>query len=1150
LDFRVTKYNVSFFRLDVKAYVDILQQLGLSGRRAGGSSSSGSGVILTPRARIQAPLHTVIPATFNATSLSLILSLSVHRTNSAFLFSVLSKRRKVQLGVQFAPGKVLVHVGPRSSVSLDYDVYDGQWHNLALDIRGHRVSLHTSCGRRSVHADLFSKKEETLDLEGSFLLGKMNHNSVPFEGAICQFDIYPFAEAAHNYCDYIKKHCREADTYRPVLPPLLPLISTDPNITVAHVTPLSLTEISKKAQAPTLAADTRTTILNTEQSDASPPKPSGKHLPVSSGPSEVKPNLQITSASTQGSSSNTYSPHKKQLATVAPKKAEPKVASVQDVKPTWLVPVTPAATDGFQTFDLEPTQFSLLAGPPGLKGEPGPPSWGFGSRAAERSLPARAHTDTRRLETLSRGISCRSPRNESAGSAFGGICLALLCKLLFWGDTLLIPPVFGCNNFTVLPECSSRQNGRADSVMKPLSSPLPSPALWLRDHPVCLCAQGFPGDFGERGPPGPDGNPVSERMWNPARLHHYFHTMQFLLYLTCLLLDLHCSSQGEKGDAGPEGATGDRGEIGLKGKEGLPGPPGLVGVRGQEGKPGEIGERGKPGEKGTKGQQGHLGETGPIGDRGEPGFVGQKGARGTIGPVGAPGRMGQQGDPGISGYEGHTGPQGPLGPPGPKGEKGEQGDDGKVEGPQGPQGDRGPPGDRGERGEPGDPGYIGQIGVDGARGEAGAPGLPGHPGPKGQPGLKGSKGDQVTFKTKSNIGVNCLFKGPEGPPGPRGVVGREGLEGPPGMDGLPGKDGSKGVKGEQGDDGELGLLGKPGHQGKNGVTGLPGSQGSFGPKGERGLPGQTGPAGKRGHVGGMGLPGKQGDQGAKGQPGNSGEQGFPGVLGLFGPKGPPGDIGPAGIQGPKGPRGCCNSREDKGFNQKLLKDTNNRNDTSCHYVCSNQNYQTMDLPMLDQGTEIFKTLQHLSTLIQSLKNPLGTRDNPARICRDLYNCEQRMYDGTYWIDPNLGCAADTIEVTCNFTGGGQTCLKPVTVSKLEIGVGRIQMNFIHLLSTEAVQHIFIHCLNASVWAAGPSMQPSSRAVSFKAWTGEKIRAGDLLEPLIPRDDCWMKDGRWHQTHFIFQSQDPNLLPIVDVYNLPTADPGARYHLEVGPVCFL
>lgn len=74
---------------------------------------------------------------------------------------------------------------------------------------------------------------------------------------------------------------------------------------------------------------------------------------------------------------------------------------------------------------------------------------------------------------------------------------------------------------------------------------------------------------------------------------------------------------------------------------------------------------------------------------------------------------------------------------------------------------------------------------------------------------------------------------------------------------------------------------------------------------------------------------------------------------------------------------------------------------------------------------------------------------------------------------------------------------------MEIDVGRIQMNFIHLLSTEAVQHITIHCLNTPVWAEGPTLQPSDKAVSFKAWTGERIQAGDLLEPLIPRDDCWV-----------------------------------------------
>lgn len=61
----------------------------------------------------------------------------------------------------------------------------------------------------------------------------------------------------------------------------------------------------------------------------------------------------------------------------------------------------------------------------------------------------------------------------------------------------------------------------------------------------------------------------------------------------------------------------------------------------------------------------------------------------------------------------------------------------------------------------------------------------------------------------------------------------------------------------------------------------------------------------------------------------------------------------------------------------------------------------MDMPLLDQGTAIFKSLQHISTMIQSLKNPVGTRDNPARICRDLYNCEQKMNDGDQMFEPLL-----------------------------------------------------------------------------------------------------------------------------------------------------
>lgn len=217
--------------------MDVLQRLGLVGPKPLGVGSSSrpipqgvipfkSGVIFTQRARIEVPVGRIIPTTFGM-DLALVLSLCSHRVNSAFLFTVKSRKKKLQLGVQFIPGKIIVYVGHKHSVYFDYNVHDGQWHNLAIDIRGQVVTLFTSCGKQKIHADLHLKKDEALDPEGSFLLGKLNQHSVQFEGALCQFDIYPSAKAAHNYCKYLKKQCRQADTYRLILPPLSPLLPKD-----------------------------------------------------------------------------------------------------------------------------------------------------------------------------------------------------------------------------------------------------------------------------------------------------------------------------------------------------------------------------------------------------------------------------------------------------------------------------------------------------------------------------------------------------------------------------------------------------------------------------------------------------------------------------------------------------------------------------------------------------------------------------------------------------------------------------------------------------------------------------------------------------------------------------------------------------------
>lgn len=70
-------------------------------------------------------------------------------------------------------------------------------------------------------------------------------------------------------------------------------------------------------------------------------------------------------------------------------------------------------------------------------------------------------------------------------------------------------------------------------------------------------------------------------------------------------------------------------------------------------------------------------------------------------------------------------------------------------------------------------------------------------------------------------------------------------------------------------------------------------------------------------------------------------------------------------------------------------------------------------------------------------------------------------------------------------------------------VGRVQLNFLHLLSSEAVQHIIIHCLNVSVWRSTEDQPAALGSVRFKAWSGEVFEVGGELEPHVIEDTCWV-----------------------------------------------
>lgn len=268
--------------------MDVLQRLGLSWTKAAGGRSPPppgvipfqSGFIVTQRARLQAPTTTIIPASLG-TELALVLSLCSHRVNHAFLFAVRSRKHKLQLGLQFLPGKTVVHLGPRRSVAFDLDVHDGRWHHLALELRGPTVTLATACGQRRVPVPLGFHRDPVFDPEGSFLFGKMSPHAVQFEGALCQFSIYPVAQVAHNYCAHLRKQCGQADMDRPQLGPLLP---QDPGAPLAFQTDLALLGLENLTTAmPALGSRPagRVTMVPTTPSKPLRTSTTNPHKPVS-----------------------------------------------------------------------------------------------------------------------------------------------------------------------------------------------------------------------------------------------------------------------------------------------------------------------------------------------------------------------------------------------------------------------------------------------------------------------------------------------------------------------------------------------------------------------------------------------------------------------------------------------------------------------------------------------------------------------------------------------------------------------------------------------------------------------------------------------------------------------------------------------------
>lgn len=389
--------------------------------------------------------------------------------------------------------------------------------------------------------------------------------------------------------------------------------------------------------------------------------------------------------------------------------------------------------------------------------------------------------------------------------------------------------------------------------------------------------------------------------------------------------------------------------------------------------------------------------------------------------------------------------------------------------------------------------------------------------------------------------------GEPGPVGPVGLKGTKGQPGPKGEKGHYGIIGLVGEKGPPGDKGQRGPLGHPGPQGKKGDTGPIGTSGPPGPEGDHGRPGPIG------------------NEGPKGVQGPAGPKGSPGPPGPAGPPGPPGDPIPMMPQAPT--KAGNRKRRGATFDPSYL-DYNTDFDPA--YMLTDVNGINDYNPSGSELGEIFAALESLKQELQMMKEPMGTVENPARSCRDLWLCHPEYKDGLYHIDPNGGCAKDSIEVACNMREKGVTCIKPLQANakqnrwsketpgawfseyhrgfKIDYNITDPQFKFLRLLSSRATQEFTYECTSSVGWfdEATASYDKSIQLMGYD----DNILGHSTTETRfeVTEDTCTTGDKNGRVT-IRFDTRDLDILPLKDWRAYDFGAKHQKHGFELSEVCF-
>jgi len=315
----------------------------------------------------------------------------------------------------------------------------------------------------------------------------------------------------------------------------------------------------------------------------------------------------------------------------------------------------------------------------------------------------------------------------------------------------------------------------------------------------------------------------------------------------------------------------------------------------------------------------------------------------------------------------------------------------------------------------------------------------------------------------------------------------------------------------------------------------------------------------KGAEGPPGLPGLEGPPGPKGTPGSAGPKGETGPIGVPGPAGPPGEL-------PLLPPDILFQRDAPASRfTRHKRATDMRGDAIAEAAIDAA--ESGDLDLVTVYTDVYD----MRIQLEKMRKPIGTRDSPARSCKDLHHGHPQLKDGYYWIDPNLGMSDDAVKVHCDMEQGGETCVFPdVHASKMPNipwrksgngwysslrggfkitydSVGPVQMSFLRLLSAAAHQNITYTCINSAAWYDIHS-RSYKNSIKFLGDNDDIFSSTSTNKPIVEIDGCKMRKGE-SKTVFSLRTEKRSQLPVIDFFPKDYGLPHQAFGFEIGPVCF-